>query len=67
MNKQELINFIKNYIIETNNLIGTPKIQSVIESKCFNKYDIDELQKMKTSILIENMHKIETIKFLKGL
>ena len=26
--------------------------------KCFNKYNIDELQKMKTSILIEKMHKI---------
>jgi len=55
MNKQELINFIKNYIIETNNLIGNPKIQSVIESNCFNNYDINELQKMKTSILIKKM------------
>ena len=55
MIKQELINFIKNYIIETNNLIGTPKIQSVIESNCFNNYDINELQKMKTSILIKKM------------
>ena len=55
MIKQELINFIKNYIIETNNLIGNPKIQSVIESNCFNNYDINELQKMKTSILIKKM------------
>ena len=55
MIKQELINFIKNYIIETNNLIGSPKIQSVIESNCFNNYDINELQKMKTSILIKKM------------
>ena len=55
MIKQELINFIKNYIIETNNLIGTPKIQSVIESNCFNNYNINELQKMKTSILIKKM------------
>jgi len=55
MIKQELINFIKNYIIETNNLIGKPKIQSVIESNCFNNYDINELQKMKTSILIKKM------------
>jgi hypothetical protein len=55
MIKQELINFIKNYIIETNNLIGNPKIQSVIESNCFNNYNINELQKMKTSILIKKM------------
>jgi len=55
MIKQELINFIKNYIIETNNLIGNSKIQSVIESNCFNNYNINELQKMKTSILIKKM------------
>ena len=57
MNKQELINFYESMQnrLNQNNLIGNPKIQSVIESNCFNNYDINELQKMKTSILIKKM------------